>query len=66
MLLLLIRLSGQHRPKRESNKRPNQPPFRKPDGEQEQRTSAHINPIKPNVRYHNIRQVYNLERRFFL
>jgi hypothetical protein len=65
MLLLLIRPLGQPRPRSESNERPN-PPLSKPDGEQEQRSSAHNNKIQTNVRYHNIEQIYHLERRFFL
>ncbi|HAA26453.1 MAG TPA: radical SAM protein [Cyanobacteria bacterium UBA8553] len=66
MFLLLIRLAGQRRPRRESNQRPNKPPFKKPDGEQEQNSSAHINQTKNRVQYHNIEQIYHLERRFFL
>ncbi|HEY9797516.1 MAG TPA: hypothetical protein V6D30_17900 [Leptolyngbyaceae cyanobacterium] len=66
MFLLFIQLSGQSRQRRESNKKPNQPPFRKLDGEQEQGSSAQINQIETNVRYHNIGQIYHLERRFFL
>ncbi len=66
MLLLLIRFPGQRRPELDSNKRPNQPPFQKPERVQEQRSSEHINRIQTNVRYHNIKQIYQLERRFFL
>ena len=64
MLLLIIRLPGQRRQRRESNDRPNKPPFRKPERAQEQRSIEQINQTQTNVRYHNIRQIYHLERRF--
>lgn len=60
MLLLLIKIPGLFSNRPESNQRPNQPPSRKPDGEQE----TNINQINTNVRYHNIGQIYHLERRF--
>lgn len=60
MLILFIRFSGHSRPRKQSN----QPPSRKPDGEQTPKKSAHLNQIKTNVRHHNIGQIYNLERRF--
>lgn len=64
MLILFIRFSGQFRPQRDSNQNSNQPPSRKPDGEQKQKSSAHLNQIQANVHYHNIGQIYHLERRF--
>ena len=62
MLLLFIRLPGQPRSKRESNKKPNQPPLR----EQEQRSSARIHQRKTTEAIHKTSQVYHLERRLFL
>ncbi len=61
MLLLFIRLPGQPRPKRESNKRPNQPPLR----EQEQRSPARILQGKTTEAIRKTSQVYHLERRLF-
>ena len=66
MLLLLIRLSGHRKPRRESNKRPNQPPFRKPERAREQRSSEHINQVKTTEAIRNIQERYHLERRLFL
>ena len=65
MLLLLIRLSGQRRPWRESNKRPNKPPFSKPEKEREKRSSG-INQTKTAEAIWNTQQRYRLERRLFL
>jgi hypothetical protein len=65
MLLLLIRLSGQRRPRRESNKRPNKLPFRKPEKEREKRSSR-INQTKTTEAIWNTQQRYRLERRLFL
>ena len=65
MLLLFIRLSSLPRPKREPNKRPNPPPFRKPDGGQEQTSVAHIHQKKTIEAICKTRQVYHLERRSF-
>ncbi len=65
MLLLLIGLPGQRRPRRESNKRPNQPPFRKPEREREQR-SERINHTKTTEAIRNIQQRYHQERPLFL
>jgi hypothetical protein len=64
MLILFLRFSGQFRPRIDSNSNSNQPPSKKPDGEQTQKSSAHKNQIQTNVRYHNIGQIYHLERRF--
>ena len=65
MFLLLIRLAGQRRPRRESNKRPNQPPLGKPERVREQRSSEHINQVKTTEAIRNIQQRYHQERRLF-
>jgi hypothetical protein len=66
MLLLLIRLPSQRRRGREPNKKPNQPPFGKPDREREQKPSAHIKSKQTTEAIANIKQAYHLERRLFL
>ncbi|MBD2130392.1 hypothetical protein H6F97_29100 [Microcoleus sp. FACHB-1] len=66
MLLLLVRFPGQRRPERDSNKRPNQPPFQKPERVREQRSSEHINQVKTTEAIRNIQKRYHQERRLFL